>query len=262
MERFFMVGEDTLKVNHILKFDGYICPMKTVLITGASSGIGKASAIALAGDYNLVLISRNIDKVNAYAKDLKGSVRVHQGDVRDANQMNALVNQTVSDFGRLDVLINNAGLGYFDRIDEGSLDQWHEMVDTNIKGILNCLHPALPHLKEVTGHVINLGSIASHHVFPNSGVYSATKHAVFAISESIRVELMGQVKVTTISPGAINTDFINKTTNEELLKSYKEYFETAMNVSTIATQIKHAIETDDNAVVNEIIIRPFRKTMR
>jgi NADP-dependent 3-hydroxy acid dehydrogenase YdfG len=136
------------------------------------------------------------------------------------------------------------------------------MIDTNIKGILNFLHFALPELKKNIGHVINVGSIASHHVFPNSGVYSATKHAVFAISESIRVELMGQVKVTTISPGAVNTNFINVTTNEELLASYKEYFESSMHASTIAKQIKHALEVEDNAVINEIIVRPFRGAMK
>jgi len=237
--------------------------MKTILLTGASSGIGKATAELLAGDnYNLVLISRNLDKVEAYAKNLPGKILIRKADVNDVEAINGIVLEAKNEFGRIDVLINNAGLGYFDRLEDGKLSHWHEMIDTNIKGLLNCIHATLPELKANKGHIINLGSIASHHVFPNSGVYAATKHAVFAISESIRVELMGAVKVTTISPGAVNTDFINVTTNEELLASYKDYFASAMNAKTIADQLRHVIEAPEGAVINEIIIRPFRSAMK
>ncbi len=115
--------------------------MKTILITGASSGIGRAIAELHSGDkYNLVLVSRNIDKVNDYAKNLPGKVLVESADVRDVEGIKAVVAKAKAEFGQIDVLINNAGLGYFDRIDEGKLEEWHEMVDTNIKGILNCLH--------------------------------------------------------------------------------------------------------------------------
>ncbi len=238
--------------------------MKTVLITGASSGIGRATAEILAAseNYNLVLVSRNIKKVEAYADDLPCNSLILKGDVCDIDSVKDVVKETKDEFGSIDVLINNAGLGYFDRIDEGKLNEWHEMIDTNIKGILNYLHFTMDELKKNRGHVINLGSIASHHIFPNSGVYSATKHAVHAICESIRLELMGEVKVTMISPGAVNTNFINITTNEKLHANYKEYFETAMHATTIAKQIKHALEADDDAVINEIIIRPFRKAMK
>jgi NADP-dependent 3-hydroxy acid dehydrogenase YdfG len=119
-------------------------------------------------------------------------------------------------------------------------------------------HGCLPHLLESRGHVVNIGSVASHHVFPDSGVYAATKHALFAISESIRVELMGKVRATTISPGAVNTDFINKTTNEELHSKMKDYFASAMNPDSIAIQIMNAIMAPEDSVISEIIVRPFR----
>jgi len=237
--------------------------MKTILITGASSGIGRATAELLSSEnYNVVLVSRNIAKVEEYASKLKGEALVRKADVQDLDAINAIVKEAKEKFGSIDILLNNAGLGYFDRLDEGKMSEWNEMIDTNIKGVLNLIHATLPDLKASRGQIINLGSIASHHVFPNSGVYAATKHAVFAISESIRLELMGEVKVTTISPGAVNTDFIHVTTNKELHASYKDYFATAMHSETIAQQIKHAVEAPDNAVVNEIIIRPFRSAMK
>ena len=133
------------------------------------------------------------------------------------------------------------------------------MVDINIKGVLNCLHAALPSLRTNKGHVVNVGSVASHQVFPNSGVYCATKHAVLAISQSIQIELKGIVKITTISPGPVDTDFINKTTNEVLHDEMKDYFATALRPMDVAREIKHAIESSDSVVINEILLRPFRK---
>jgi len=162
----------------------------------------------------------------------------------------------------VDVLVNNAGLGFFDPLDQGELEQWHTMVDVNIKGVLNCLHAALPSLKRLGGHIVNIGSVASHQVFPNSGVYCATKHALLAISESIKIELMDQVRVTTISPGPVNTDFINKTTNEELQENMREYFATALRPEDVAREIIHAIETPVSVALNEIIIRPTRRYER
>lgn len=233
--------------------------MKNIIITGASSGIGGALAKELDnGNYRMILSGRNRQRLDDLAAGLKCENVVQVCDVTDYSQCKELVMTCIDKWGSVDVLVNNAGLGFFDPLEEGNIDQWHTMVDVNVKGVLNCIHSALPSLKEKKGHVINIGSIASHHVFPNSGVYCATKHALFGISESIRVELSGKVKVTTVSPGAVDTDFINKTTNEQLHADMKDYFATAMRPRSIAVQIKHAIESPEDSVVNEIIVRPFR----
>jgi NADP-dependent 3-hydroxy acid dehydrogenase YdfG len=233
--------------------------MRNVIITGASSGIGEALAKELDnGEYRIVLSGRNLQRLSELGASLNCDSLVQVCDVREYEQCKTLINSCIDKWGSIDVLVNNAGLGFFDPLDEGNIEQWLMMVDVNVKGVLNCLHSALPSLKEKTGHVVNIGSVASHHVFPNSGVYCATKHALFGISESIRVELNGKVRVTTISPGAVDTDFINKTTNEELHANMKDYFTSAMRPKSIAVQIKHAIESPADSAVNEIIVRPFR----
>ena len=163
----------------------------------------------------------------------------------------------VQQMGGIDVLLNNAGLGIFDLLENAKLEDWHTMIDVNIKGFLNVLHTCLPHLVASTGHVLNLGSLASHYVFPNSGVYCATKHAVFAMSESIRTELAKKVRVTTISPGAVNTPFIEQTKNEALLSHFRPSFAAGMPVEWVAQQIMNAIEVPEGVNVSEIIMRPF-----
>ena len=233
--------------------------MKKILITGASSGIGAATAALLHKQgHTLALSARNEAKLQVLADQLGDRVSIHPCDVRDHNQARSSVAAAVEAMGGLDVLLNNAGLGYFDPLADGNLEQWHTMVDTNIKGVLNFLHASLPHLRQGFGHVVNVGSVASHHVFPNSGVYCATKWAVLALSESIRTELASEVKVTTISPGAVNTAFVDQTTNQELLKEYKTYFSKGLPVERIAEAIRMAIETPDDALVSEIIVRPNR----
>jgi NADP-dependent 3-hydroxy acid dehydrogenase YdfG len=232
--------------------------MKNILITGASSGIGAASARMLhAKGYKLGLMARSTDKLNALAAELGERCHVLTCDVTRYEEVQSSVQRFVDTFGQIDVLINNAGLGYFDTLVGGKIEEWHTMVDVNIKGVLNVLHTCLPHLVASTGHIINLGSLASHFVFPNSGVYSATKHAVFAISESIRTELAKKVRVTTISPGAVNTPFVEQTKNEALLAQFRPSFAAGMPVEWVAQQIINAIEVPDGVNVSEIIMRPF-----
>jgi NADP-dependent 3-hydroxy acid dehydrogenase YdfG len=178
--------------------------------------------------------------------------------VSDYASVKSFVETFIAEWTSMDVLVNNAGLGFFEPLVQGNIEQWHEMIDTNVKGVLNCLHAALPHLIASTGQIINLGSLASHHVFPNSGVYCASKHALFAISESIRTELPDKVRVTTISPGSVNTPFIDKTTNEEMLRQYKDYFAAGLAVGVIADQIVHAVSMPMGTNISEIVIRPSR----
>ena len=233
--------------------------MKKIWITGASSGIGAASAKKLVElGHHVWLTGRNESALKTMVEELGEHARYSVLDVRDYNAVSAFVTEFIREWTSLDVLVNNAGLGYFEPLTQGHIEQWHEMIDTNVKGVLNCLHAALPHLIASTGQIINLGSLASHTVFANSGVYCASKHALFAISESIRTELPDKVRVTTISPGSVNTPFIDKTTNEEMLKQYKDYFAAGLPVGVIADQIVHVIEMPMGTNISEIVIRPSR----
>lgn len=232
---------------------------KNIILTGASSGIGESTArlLALAG-HRLLLIARNEARLDALVAQCGNRTEKVVCDVRDYAALQQAIAQFEARHGSVDVLINNAGLGFFDGIATGKIEEWHEMVDTNVKGLLNGLHAALPFLIESKGHIINMGSVASHLVFPNSGVYCATKHAVFAISESIRMELPDKVRVTTISPGSVNTPFVDKTTNPEMLKEYKNYFAAGMSPDLIAEQVMHAINCPPGSVISEIVVRPSR----
>jgi NADP-dependent 3-hydroxy acid dehydrogenase YdfG len=228
--------------------------MKNILITGGSSGIGAATAKALQQRGHQVLImgrnQANLEKVS------EGKMHVAVGDVRNIEDCNAAIEKARASMGGIDVLINNAGLGFFDPLTQAKLEQWHEMVDTNIKGILNMIHGCLHEIIKRKGHIINLGSVASHHVFPNSGIYCATKHAVLAISESLKVEHGKNIRITTICPGAVNTEFIHVTQNESLLKEYIPNFENGLSADHIAAQMVHVIEAPTGVNISEIIIRP------
>ena len=233
---------------------------KIIALTGASSGIGKATALALSNSpHMLVLLSRNEKKLNEIAKSLDCPVLVIPADVTNIEEMEKAFVSIEEKFGGLDILINNAGVGMFDRIDNAKLNEWHTMIDVNIKGVVNCLHFALPLLKKsLDGQIINVASVAAHQVFPNSGVYCATKHAVGAISKSLHLEMGKQLKITTISPGAVDTAFVDNTTNENMIGDLKKYFAEGLTPEVIAEQIVHCIEQPPNVTISEIIVRPKR----
>jgi NADP-dependent 3-hydroxy acid dehydrogenase YdfG len=233
---------------------------KIIALTGASSGIGKATALALSNSpHMLVLLSRNEKKLNEIAKSLDCPVLVIPADVTNIEEMEKAFVSIEEKFGGLDILINNAGVGMFDPIDNAKLNEWHTMIDVNIKGVVNCLHFALPLLKKsLDGQIINVASVAAHQVFPNSGVYCATKHAVGAISKSLHLEMGTQLKITTISPGAVDTAFVDNTTNENMIGDLKKYFAEGLTPEVIAEQIVHCIEQPPNVTISEIIVRPKR----
>ena len=162
-------------------------------------------------------------------------------------------------WGGMDVVIPNAGIGYFNPLREAPLQEWQAMIDVNISGVLSTLHAALPSLLENKGHVINIGSLAARQVFPNSGVYCATKHAVLALSESLRTEFRNDLAVTTINPGAVNTPFIDRTTNDELRANYRPQFDDGMEADYVADAVLFAVESRGRGVVSELTIRPDRR---
>lgn len=230
---------------------------KRILITGATSGIGAATyELAIKNGHQVFIAGRN-EAVLAEMASKNPNTFFLKTDVTNVEEVKAMTQAAVQQMGGIDVLLNNAGLGIFDLLEDAKLADWHTMIDVNIKGFLNVLHTCLPHLVASTGHVLNLGSLASHYVFPNSGVYCATKHAVFAMSESIRTELAKKIRVTTISPGAVNTPFIEQTKNEELLSHFRPSFAAGMPVEWVAQQIMNAIEVPAGVNVSEIIMRPF-----
>ena len=160
---------------------------------------------------------------------------------------------------QIDVCIPNAGLGIFSPLAEAQFEDWKTMIDVNVTGVLATLHAVLPSLVTNKGHVIQIGSIAARNVFPNSGVYCATKHAVLALSESLRMEFREDLAVTTINPGAVNTAFIDQTNNAELRESYRPQFEAGMDAGFIAEAIAQAIESAGRGVYSEITVRPDRR---
>lgn len=233
---------------------------KVILLTGASSGIGEATAKALSNSPHIVvLMARNEQKMKAIAAELDCLNLVLKVDVTDQNAVKNAMDTIVETFGGIDVVINNAGLGFFDPIDQGKLDEWHTMIDVNLKGLLNVTHSTLPLLKKSeNGHIINVTSVAAHQVFPNSAVYSATKHAVLALSKGLHQELQKEIKVTSISPGAVNTPFVEQTSNEEMIGDLRKYFAKGLHPDTIAQQIVYAIEQPKEVTISEIVVRPGR----
>lgn len=188
---------------------------KTVLITGASSGIGAACARQFAEQgARLLLCARNLDKLTALADELRAGygvdLHIFELDVRDHSNVSSVLDSLPDTWKSIDVLLNNAGLAAgFDTVQEGSIDDWDAMIDTNVKGLLYITRQILPGMvARNSGHIINIGSVAGHTVYPKGAVYCASKFAVNAISSGLRMDLFGtKVRVSTVDPGAVETNF-------------------------------------------------------
>lgn len=237
---------------------------KVVIITGASSGLGEATAHRLAASgAKLMLAARREDRlkdlVAAIAKT-GGTAAYRVTDVADRAQVQALADATLEAYGRIDVLINNAGLMPLSPLDQIKVDEWDQMIDVNIKGVLYGIAAVLPTMRQQKfGHVINLSSVAGHKVFPSSAVYCATKYAVRAISEGLRLESKGEIRSTNISPGAVATELTSTITHEDTAAGMNQMYSIAIDADAIARAIAYAIEQPGDVDVNEIIIRPTRQ---
>lgn len=236
---------------------------KVVVITGGSSGIGEATArhLALHGA-TVVIAARRIERLLALVKEIEaagGKAKAFRVDVTDKAQVDALVEQSLAAFGRIDVLINNAGLMAIAPLAKVRADEWDRMIDINIKGVLYGIAAALPvFTKQGSGHFINVASIAGLKVTsPGGTVYSATKFAVRAISEGLRHEVGGTIRTTIISPGAVTTELPAGSSDESSAKAVAAWYKAqAIAPESIARAIAYAIEQPADVDVNEIVVRP------
>ena len=236
---------------------------KVVVITGASSGLGEAAARHLARHgAKLVLGARRIERLQALAKDLSlGNDAAVQTDVTQYAQVRRLVDHAVQSHGRIDVLINNAGLMPQSLLERGRVEDWDRTIDVNLKGVLYGIAAALPYMKvQQSGHIINVSSVAGHKVVPGGAVYSATKHAVRVISEGLRQEVKPyNIRTTVISPGAVATELPNSITDPEVAERIRKVYAIAVPADSFANMVVFAMSQPEDVDVNEILYRPTKQ---
>ncbi|NMZ69645.1 NADP-dependent 3-hydroxy acid dehydrogenase YdfG [Pseudomonas peli] len=235
---------------------------KVVIITGASSGLGEATARHLAEKgARVVLAARRKDKLDALVAELVaagGQAVAYQTDVTSQDDVKALIQGAIDTFGRLDVLVNNAGLMAIAPLSEGRVDEWDRMIDINIKGLLYGVAAALPVFQQQnSGHFINIASVAGLKVFsPGGTVYSGTKFAVRAISEGLRHEVGGRIRTTTIEPGAVDSELKFGSSHQASRDFVVDFYQQAIPADSVARAIAFAIEQPADVDINEIVLRP------
>jgi NADP-dependent 3-hydroxy acid dehydrogenase YdfG len=239
---------------------------KVVVITGASSGLGEAAARLLSAQgATVVLGARRADRIQALAGELTaggGKAMAVETDVTDRGQVQRLVDAAVQAYGRIDVMINNAGLMPQSLLERLKVDEWDRMIDVNIKGVLYGIAAALPHMqRQKSGQIINVSSVAGHRVGPGSAVYSATKHAVRALSEGLRQEVKPHnIRTTVISPGAVDTELPNTVTDADVAERVNRmYEEIAIPADSFARAVAFAMSQPEDVDINEILYRPTRQ---
>jgi len=237
---------------------------KIAIITGASSGIGFATALALSkAGVKVAIGARRTNMLLELEKKIKekgGEVYSQKLDVTKRNECNSFVENVLKKWGTVDILVNNAGLMPLSFFKNLKIDEWEQMIDVNIKGVLYCTGAVVTHmLEKKSGHIINISSVAGRIVFPAGSVYCATKHAITAFSEGLRQELSVRknIRVTCIEPGVVATELTNTITDESLqafVESAKKM--EALQSEDIANAIVYAVESPNHVNVNEILIRP------
>ncbi len=241
---------------------------KIVLITGASSGIGLSSAHAFAKKgAKLILAARRIDRLNALALNLKKDYRsetlVLKLDVTIESKVSNAIEKLPAKWKSIDILLNNAGLSRgLDKLHEGSIKDWDEMINTNVKGLLYVSRAVIPFMvKQNSGHIINIGSIAGHEVYPKGNVYCATKHAVDAITKGMRMDLFDtDIRVTTIDPGMAETEFSTVRFRGNVNKAKAVYTGIKpLLPEDVADAVIYAATRPQNVVVAEMILLPNKQ---
>jgi NADP-dependent 3-hydroxy acid dehydrogenase YdfG len=235
---------------------------KVVVVTGASSGLGEATARHLAArGARLVLAARRIDRLEALVAEIAaagGQAIAVQTDVTVKADAETMIAAAVQAFGRIDVLVNNAGYMAIAPMSARLTDEWDRMIDINIKGLLYGVAAALPVFEaQGSGQFVNISSIAGRKVFsPGGTVYSGTKFAVSAISEGLRHEVGSKIRVTVISPGGVNTELKHGSSDEQSLKALDDFYQIAIGPDAIARAVAYAVEQPADVDVSEIAVRP------
>lgn len=235
---------------------------KVVVITGASSGLGEATARHLSElGARVVLGARRARRIDALAAALianGGQALAVHTDVTDSAQVQRLVDVAIAAYGRIDVIINNAGLMPHSPLERRKIADWDRMIDVNIKGVLYGIAAVLPAMQaQKSGHIINVSSVAGHKVRPGSAVYAATKHAVLALSEGLRLEVKPyNIRTTVISPGAVATELPDSITEPDIAEAVKKFYDIAIPAEAFARTIAFAMSQPDDVDINEILFRP------
>ncbi len=238
---------------------------KVVVITGASSGLGEAAARRLAADgARVVLGARRAERIEALAAELRAQgaeALAVPTDVTRRDEVARLVEAAVNAFGRIDVLVNNAGLMPHSPLERGKTDDWDRMIDVNLKGVLYGIAAALPHMRaQKSGHLINVASVAAHKVRPGSAVYAATKAAVRMLSEGLRQEVKPYgIRTSVISPGAIDTELPDSITEPDIAAAVREFYGIALPADSFASLLAYVIGAPEEVDINEVVFRPTRQ---
>ena len=241
------------------KLDG-----KVALVTGASSGIGEATALALAeAGASVAVAARRTDKLDEIVKKIEGrggKAHAITADVADEDQARDMVESANAAFGKIDILVNSAGVMLLGPIAGADTDDWRKMIGINVLGLMYATHAALPLMKaQGSGHVVNISSVAGRVAGANTGVYNASKWGVGAFSESLRQEVSkNKIRVTIIEPGAVATELTEHVTNPEVQERVKKMYDdiTTLESEDIAAAVLYAVTQPDRVNVNEILIRP------
>jgi NADP-dependent 3-hydroxy acid dehydrogenase YdfG len=241
---------------------------KVVVITGASSGNGEAAARLLSAEgASVILGARRADRIQSLAKDLTGrggKALTVATDVTRYDQVKRLVDAAVQAYGRIDVMLNNAGLMPHSPLERLKIDDWNRTIDVNLKGVLYGIAAALPYMKQQkSGHFINVSSVAGHKVRPGSAVYAATKTAVLVLSEGLRQEVKPyNIRTTVISPGAVATELANSITEPDIAENVGRFMrEVALPAESFARVVAFAISQPEDMDINEILFRPTRQEL-
>ncbi|EPA97645.1 MULTISPECIES: SDR family oxidoreductase [Pseudomonas] len=234
---------------------------KVIAITGASSGIGEAAARLLASQgAKVVLGARRTDRLEKIAGDINacgGRAEFRALDVTDRKDVQDFIDFAVTCFDRVDVLVNNAGVMPLSKLEALKVDEWDRMIDVNIRGVLHGIAATLPLMqRQRTGQIINIASIGAYAVSPTAAVYCATKYAVRAISEGLRQEVGGNIRVTVIAPGVTESELAESISDEGGRAEMKEFRKIAISADAIARAITYAIEQPADVDVSELIVRP------
>jgi NADP-dependent 3-hydroxy acid dehydrogenase YdfG len=241
---------------------------KVAIVTGASSGIGNATSLALSkAGIRIAVGARRTERLQELQKKIindknneRGEIFIQKLDVTSKSDCDSFVDAAVRKWGKVDILINNAGLMPLSYFKNRKVEEWEQMIDVNIKGVLYCTSAVIPYmLDKKSGHIVNISSVAGRIVFAGGSVYCATKHAITAFSEGLRKELSPEykIRVTCIEPGAVSTELLETITDESMaghIQATKD-METLQS-EDIANAILYAIQAPNHVNVNEILIRP------